>query len=137
MQLMKMTVIKVLTYRNCGSAIAEFLVFTLPFFIAFLVLITAVQSKSMAIAESKNLARQAVRAYVTSPNSELATMRAYQVIDLFKSTLSPTALLNRDIKLSISCSNSPCFTRGNKVTATIKIGSNQSASASEFVDLWR
>ena len=91
----------------------------------------------MAIAESKNLARQAVRAYVTSPNSELATMRAYQVIDLFKSTLSPTALLNRDIKLSISCSNSPCFTRGNKVTATIKIGSNQSASASEFVDLWR
>ena len=58
----------------------------------------------MAVAESKNLARQVIRAYVTSPNEGLASTRAYQVINLYKSTLSPTAAANRDITLSISCS---------------------------------
>ena len=83
-----MNVINYLKQVNRGSAVAEFLIFTLPFFTIFLVLITTVQSRSMAVAESKNLARQVIRAYVTSPNEELASTRAYQVINLYKSTLS-------------------------------------------------
>jgi hypothetical protein len=39
----------------------------------------------MAISESKNLARQSVRAFVTSPNEELAMVRAFQVIEIYKS----------------------------------------------------
>jgi hypothetical protein len=133
---MKMNVINYLKQVNRGSAVAEFLIFTLPFFTIFLVLITTVQSRSMAVAESKNLARQVIRAYVTSPNEGLANIRAYQVINLYKSTLSPTAA-NRDIALSISCSTYPCFSRGNRVTATIAVGLKDKASASEYVDLWR
>jgi hypothetical protein len=91
----------------------------------------------MAVAESKNLARQVIRAYVTSPNEELASIRAFQVIDLYKSTLSPRALASRDIQLNISCTSYPCFTRGSKVTATISVGLKDKASASEYVDLWR
>ena len=134
---MKMSVINYLKRVNSGSAVAEFLIFTLPFFTIFLLLITIVQSRSMAIAESKNLARQVIRAYVTSPNEELASIRAYQVINLYKSTLSPRALASRDIQLNISCSKYPCFTRGNKVTVTISVGPEDKASASEYVDLWR
>jgi len=135
-----MNVINYLKQVNRGSAVAEFLIFTLPFFTIFLVLITTVQSRSMAVAESKNLARQVIRAYVTSPNEGLANIRAYQVIkviNLYKSTLSPTAAANRDIALSISCSSYPCFSRGNRVTATIAVGLKDKASASEYVDLWR
>lgn len=132
-----MFVIDLLEEKSSGSAIAEFLIFTLPFFTVLLILINTIQMRSMAAAESKNLARQAVRAYVTSPNQELASARAYQVIDIYKSTISPSALKNRQIKLSITCLNYPCFTRGNKVTAVISVGLRDEAFASEYVDLWR
>ena len=95
--------IRFLKRKSNGSAIAEFLIFTLPFFTVFLILITQIHSKSMALLESNNLARQAVRAFVTSPTSELATIRAHQVIDLYKSNLTQDAQQSRPINLSINC----------------------------------
>jgi hypothetical protein len=132
-----MKVIKYINKSDPGSAIAEFLIFTLPFFTAFLILITAIQNRSMAISESKNLARQSVRAFVSSPNEELARMRAYQVVEIYKSKQSRTARSLREIELDLTCSSYPCFTPGNLVTATIKVGNDQVAVASEYVDLWR
>jgi hypothetical protein len=132
-----MKVIKYINKSNPGSAIAEFLIFTLPFFTAFLILITAIQNRSMAISESKNLARQSVRAFVSSPNEELARVRAYQVVEIYKSKQSRTARSLREIELDLTCSSYPCFTPGNLVTATIKVGNDQVAVASEYVDLWR
>jgi hypothetical protein len=132
-----MKVIKYINKSNPGSAIAEFLIFTLPFFTAFLILITAIQNRSMAISESKNLARQSVRAFVSSPNEELARVRAYQVVEIYKSKQSRTARSLREIELDLTCSSYPCFKPGNLVTATIKVGNDQVAVASEYVDLWR
>jgi hypothetical protein len=132
-----MKVIKYINKSDPGSAIAEFLIFTLPFFTAFLILITAIQNRSMAISESKNLARQSVRAFVSSPNEELARMRAYQVVEIYKSKQSRTARSLREIELDLTCSSYPCFKPGNLVTATIKVGNDQVAVASEYVDLWR
>jgi hypothetical protein len=132
-----MKVIKFINKSDPGSAIAEFLIFTLPFFTVFLILITAIQNRSMAISESKNLARQSVRAFVSSPNEELARVRAYQVVEIYKSKQSITARSLREIELDLSCSSYPCFTPGNLVTATIKVGNDQVAVASEYVDLWR
>ena len=134
---MRMKVIKYINKSNPGSAIAEFLIFTLPFFTAFLILITAIQNRSMAISESKNLARQSVRAFVSSPNEELARVRAYQVVEIYRSKQSRTARSLREIELDLTCSSYPCFTPGNLVTATIKVGNDQVAVASEYVDLWR
>lgn len=134
---MRMKVIKYINKSNPGSAIAEFLIFTLPFFTAFLILITAIQNRSMAISESKNLARQSVRAFVSSPNEELARVRAYQVVEIYKSKQSRTARSLREIELDLTCSSYPCFKPGNLVTATIKVGNDQVAVASEYVDLWR
>jgi hypothetical protein len=132
-----MKVIKYINKSNPGSAIAEFLTFTLPFFTAFLILITAIQNRSMAISESKNLARQSVRAFVSSPNEELARVRAYQVVEIYKSKQSRTVRSLREIELDLTCSSYPCFKPGNLVTATIKVGNDQVAVASEYVDLWR
>ena len=130
-------IIKYLKKRSDGSAIAEFLIFTLPFFTVFLILITQIHSKSMALLESNNLARQAVRAFVTSPTAELAMIRAYQVIDLYKSNLAQVELISRPINLSINCQELPCFSPGNKVSATVSIGRLSKSTASEYVDLWR
>jgi hypothetical protein len=132
-----MKVIKYINKSDPGSAISEFLIFTLPFFTAFLILITAIQNRSMAISESKNLARQSVRAFVSSPNEELARVRAYQVVEIYKSKQSRTARSLREIELDLTCSSYPCFKPGNLVTATIKVGNDQVAVASEYVDLWR
>jgi len=130
-------IIRSLKRKSNGSAIAEFLIFTLPFFTVFLILITQIHSKSMALLESNNLARQAVRAFVTSPTAELATIRAYQVIDLYKSNLTQYAQRFRSINLTINCQDFPCFAPGNKVSATVSIGRLTKSTASEYVDLWR
>jgi uncharacterized membrane protein len=134
---MNYPIINYLKKSSNGSAIAEFLIFTLPFFTVFLILITQIHSKSMAMLESNNLARQAVRAFVTSPTAELAMIRAYQVVDLYKSNLSQEALRSRPINLSINCQEFPCFSPGNKVSATVSIGRLSKSNASEYVDLWR
>ena len=132
-----MRAIRFLEKSDPGSATAEFVIFTLPFFTAFLILITTVSSKTLAISESENLARQTVRAFVTSPNEDLAMARAYQVLEIYKSKRSPSGNQIRQIELNISCSFYPCFSPGNMVTATITVGKNEKASASEYVDLWR
>ena len=134
---MKLSITKYLKKRSIGSAIAEFLIFTLPFFTIFLILMTQIHSKSMALLESNNLARQAVRAFVTSPTAELAMIRAYQVIDLYKSNLAQEAQKSRPINLNISCQEFPCFSPGNKVSATVSIGRLSTSTASEYMDLWR
>jgi hypothetical protein len=134
---MSLPIIKFLKKGSNGSAITEFLIFTLPFFTVFLILVTQIHSKSMALLESKNLARQAVRAFVTSPTPELAMIRAYQVIDLYKSNLSQDALQSRPINLTINCQEFVCFSPGNKVSATVSIGRLSTSTASEYVDLWR
>ena len=100
-------------------------------------MITMIQQKAMVISESNNLARQAVRAFVTSPNEELASVRANQVIEIYRSTLSTSQLNSNKIELAISCAKYPYFAPGNMVIATISTGSNQIASATEYVDLWR
>jgi hypothetical protein len=134
---MKMRAIRFLEKSDKGSATAEFVIFTLPFFTAFLILITTVSSKTLAISESENLARQTVRAFVTSPSADLAMARAHQVVEIYKSKRSVSGNQLRQIELNISCSFYPCFSPGNMVTATITVGKNEKASASEYVDLWR
>jgi hypothetical protein len=134
---MKTLPIRFLEKSDKGSATAEFVIFTLPFFTAFLILITTVSGKTLAISESENLARQTVRAFVTSPSADSAMARAHQVVEIYKSMRSVSGNQMRQIELNISCSFYPCFSPGNMVTATITVGKNEKASASEYVDLWR
>ena len=106
-----------------------------------------INEKSIAISEAKNLARQSVRAFVSSPSDQLAQLRANQVMTLYADRLSESERRRRDFILKITCSRSPCLTAGGQVFATIEvtlkgedknsINSTVTAQASEFVDLWR
>ena len=126
-----------------GSAITEFLIFTLPFFAVLLAITINVYQESIARSEAKNLARQTVRAFISSPSNELAEIRANQVLDIYIENLSSQDLENRKFELNITCTNNPCLSPGGKVTSSLQVlnaGSQARriiATATEYVDLWR
>jgi hypothetical protein len=129
--------------KSDGSAITEFLIFTLPFFAVLLAITINVYQESIARSEAKNLARQTVRAFISSPTNELAEIRANQVLDIYIENLSSQDLENRSFELNITCTNNPCLSPGGKVTSSLEVlnaGSQARriiATATEYVDLWR
>jgi hypothetical protein len=126
-----------------GSAITEFLIFTLPLFAVLLAITINVYQESLARSEAKNLARQTVRAFISSPSSELAEIRANQVLDTYIENLTPQDLENRSFELNITCTNIPCLSPGGKVTSVLEVSSKGPkgwkifATATEYVDIWR
>jgi len=129
--------------KSNGSAITEFLIFTLPFFTALLLITLNVYQHSMATNEAKNLARQSLRAFITSPNNDIAEARGNQVLEIYRNNLSTRDLNNRNFEIKFECSNNPCLTPGGLVSAQLKVSikgqtlKEITGSATEYVDLWR
>jgi len=129
--------------KSNGSAITEFLIFTLPFFTALLLITLNVYQHSMATNEAKNLARQSLRAFITSPNIDIAEARGNQVLEIYRNNLSTQDLNNRNFEIKFECSNNPCLTPGGFVSAYLKVSikgqtlKEITGSATEYVDLWR
>ena len=135
--------LRFLNSKSEGSAIAEFLIFTLPFFSAILLITTTVYQQSIANSEAKNLARQSLRAFITSPNEELAQARADQVLQIYRDQITSTEQRKRNFKLQFQCSNNPCLSKGGLVSVQLTVSVGESvrkeivSTASEYVDLWR
>jgi hypothetical protein len=97
----------------------------------------------MATNEAKNLARQSLRAFITSPNNEMAEARGIQVLDIYRDNLSSQDFNNRKFEIKFECSNIPCLSPGGFVSAYLKVSMKGSifreitGSATEYVDLWR
>ena len=129
--------------KSIGSAITEFLIFTLPFFSALLLITLNVYQNSMATNEAKNLARQSLRAFITSPNNEMAEARGIQVLDIYRDNLSLQDFNNRKFEIKFECSNNPCLSPGGLVSAYLRVSIKGqivreiTGSATEYVDLWR
>lgn len=129
--------------RSKGSAITEFLIFTLPFFVILLLMTTSIYQNSMANNEAKNLARQSLRAFITSPSNELAEVRANQVLDIYRNSLSTQNSTARNFSIEFTCTRNPCLSPGGSVSATLEVSILGNSSrkivgkATEFVDLWR
>ena len=129
--------------RSKGSAITEFLIFTLPFFVILLLMTTSVYQNSMANNEAKNLARQSLRAFITSPSNELAEVRANQVLDIYRNSLSTQNSTARNFSIEFTCTRNPCLSPGGSVSATLEVSILGNSSrkivgkATEYVDLWR
>ena len=129
--------------KSNGSAITEFLIFTLPFFTALLLITLNVYQHSMATNEAKNLARQSLRAFITSPNNDIAEARGNQVLEIYRNNLSTRDLNYRNFEIKFECSNNPCLTPGGLVSALLKVSikgqtlKEITVSATEYVDLWR
>jgi hypothetical protein len=97
----------------------------------------------MATNEAKNLARQSLRAFITSPNNDIAEARGNQVLEIYRNNLSTRDLNNRNFEIKFECSNNPCLTPGGLVSAHLKVSikgqtlKEITGSATEYVDLWR
>ena len=129
--------------RSKASAVTEFLIFTLPFFVTLLLITTSVYQNSMANSEAKNLARQSLRAFISSPSNELAEVRANQVIEIYRSSLSAQNASARNFSIKFICTNNPCLSPGGSVSALLEVSITGNPSrkvfgtATEYVDLWR
>jgi hypothetical protein len=129
--------------KSNGSAITEFLIFTLPFFSGLLLITLNVYQHTMATNEAKNLARQSLRAFITSPNNEIAEARGIQVLDIYRDTLSTQDFNNRNFEIKFECSKNPCLSPGGSVSAHLRVSIKGqmvrqiTGSATEYVDLWR
>lgn len=129
--------------RSKASAVTEFLIFTLPFFVILLMLTTSVYQYSMANSEAKNLARQSLRAYITSPSNELAEVRANQVLEIYRNSLSANNATARNFSIRFTCTRNPCLSPGGSVSALLEVSINGNSlrkvygAATEYVDLWR
>ena len=137
-----------------GSAVVEFVVLTLPLFVPFALYLGFINSQSQAAFDAHNLARQAARAFVSSPSEDLTEARVNTIVDAFTSNVLAKHGISGKPHVSISCSATPCLTPGANVRATIEILDSSikptgylrflnssptkvSASDIQVVDIWR
>lgn len=138
-----------------GSAVIEFVVLTVPLFLPFALYLTVVHSSTQIAFDAHSLARQAARAYVTSPSADYVDARVQTVANLFTDQVLAKHGIKTKPEITFTCEADPCLTPGAKVQATVTIadesqmpsgylrfiGSSNSqvvvAKDSQVVDLWR
>ena len=121
-----------------GSALVEFLLLAIPLFVPLSLFLASINSASSLNIQAKNLARQAVRAYVTSPSIDLGFSRVQKVVDIYNVEIFKSSIS----EFEVECSEIPCFKPGSKATVLIRVFDfnrklRAQAKAQEFFDLWR
>ena len=104
-----------------GSAVVEFVVLTLPLFVPFALYLGFVNSQSQAAIDAHNLARQAARAYITSPSEELASARVATVASAFTENILRKHGISSQAVIQISCEADPCLTPDKSVKAIVTL----------------
>ena len=92
-----------------GSATVEFVLLAIPLFLPILIFINHFATLSNSELVARTLVRESLRAYVTSPNNDVAPDRAWQVMTVGARAegLSEEEISNLDLKFQ--CSMSPCI----------------------------
>lgn len=121
-----------------GSAIVEFLLLAIPLFVPLSLFLASINSASSLNIQAKNLARQAVRAYVTSPSIELAINRVQKVVDTYNMEIFNSSVS----EFEVGCSEVPCFKPGSKAMVIIRVFDSDrklksQVNAEEYFDLWK
>lgn len=123
-----------------GSAIVEFVIFAIPIFLPLIIYLNSLGFLSSSELHLQNLARQSLRAFVTTEESESTfsdgLTRAEFVIN--------EAQFEHSISISVNCWPQDCFTPGALAQLTlyqeIQTGDQNRrviATVREYVDLWR
>jgi len=125
-----------------GSAIVEFIALALPLFIPLAIFMSNAQSDASIQHQTRSLARQLSRIYVTSENeaegiNRVTTLREVFIREIFRNS---KYIQNPEIK--ILCSSSPCLLPGSTVQVSVVVRRNDGTelarvSAKEIVDLWK
>ncbi len=123
-----------------GSAIVEFVIFAIPLFLPLIIYLNTLGFLSSSELQLQNLARQALRAFVTTQESESTLSdglaRAEYVVN--------EGHLESSISLTVKCWPKDCFTPGALAQLTlyqeIQTGDQRRrviATVRQYVDLWR
>ena len=127
--------VKSVLIDSSGSASVEFSILAIPLFIPLFIFITQFSHSSDAQDSLRTLARESVRAFVSSANDEIAFGVAEQIIEKGGAILG-----HENIEIRILCSASPCISPDARVLVrlTSKSSSNVKieVSAIEYVSPW-
>jgi hypothetical protein len=132
----------------------EFVVLTIPLFIPFALYLGFLHGQTQASFDAHNLARQAARAFITSPSEDLAQSRVDTVVQAFAAHVLSKDGISGSPFVTIHCTATPCLTPGASVEATVTMtdrsltpggylrfihsgGTQVSASDTQVVDIWR
>ena len=118
-----------------GSASVEFSILAIPLFYPLFIFIAQFSHSSDAQDSLRTLARESVRAFVSSSNDEIAFGVAEQIIEKGGAILG-----HEDIELRIICSASPCISPDARVLIRLVSRSSTNlkteVSAIEYVSPW-
>ena len=127
-------VMRVITDRS-GSASVEFSMLAIPLYIPLFIFISQFSHSSDAQDSLRTLARESVRAFVSSANDEIAFGVAEQIIEKGGAILG-----HENIEIRILCSASPCISPDARVLVRLTSKSSSNAkievSAIEYVSPW-
>ncbi|MEY2723139.1 MAG: hypothetical protein EBW33_04890 [Actinobacteria bacterium] len=112
------------SFDERGSATSEFILIALPLFLPALLFFVSISQVSRAEMEASMLAREALKAFVSSDNDAEAHLRTRLLLSQYseltaserKTRSSQNSLSER---YSISCSTYPCIQPGTQVELTL------------------
>lgn len=127
--------VKSVLIDSSGSASVEFSTLAIPLFIPLFIFMAQFSHSSDAQDSLRTLARESVRAFVSSSNDEIAFGVAEQVIKK-----GGVILGHEDIEVRIICSASPCISPDARVLIRLVSRSSTNlkteVSAIEYVSPW-
>lgn len=124
-----------------GSASVEFVVLALPLFVPIFIFLHQFAAVSGEEEMARTLAREGVRAYVSSSNSNHGASAMENVIQKTAAEIG----LNKEqlgrMAIGLKCSASPCHSPNARVEVTIHFGASGglravTASAQEYISPW-
>ena len=127
--------------HDSGSAIIEFLVIAIPLFVPLVWFITSATDIGVTSYDATEYARNLLRVYVTTSNSDLLQTRLETVTQEYRQYFYPRDQLTNFPSYSIDCESDPCLTPGNRVTVTVNFhqrnkSQESTTTSSGYVDEW-
>jgi hypothetical protein len=129
-------------HEDKGSASVEFVLLAIPLFLPILLFLNHFSTLSNSELVARTLVRESLRAYVTSPNNEVAPSRAWQVLTVGGRAEGLTEDQISAIDISYQCSSTPCISPNGRIRATLKMllpKQNRTviAEAEEYISPWQ
>ena len=129
-------------HEDKGSASVEFVLLAIPLFLPILLFLNHFSTLSNSELVARTLVRESLRAYVTSPNNEVAPSRAWQVLTVGGRAEGLTENQISAMDISYQCSVTPCISPNARIRATLKMPlpkQNRTviAEAEEFISPWQ
>ncbi|MCX6430073.1 MAG: pilus assembly protein [Actinobacteria bacterium] len=128
--------------KESGSAIVEFILLAVPLFLPIIYFVAQFGSLSAGEIKARSLAREIVRAYVSSENEESARERTARLIDFGTVRLNFSSNEISTFNVNFTCSKSPCFSDGGRVRVNLAFRPDGAShkvrvSAEEYVSPWQ